>query len=231
MSRRLFARRLLFAALGVLVVILALGAGGIPFLVQADLAPYLARKGRYIAALPDPQSSPIAQRSIAMFDALRTRDAKLFGKMENVKLDVNGIVPEGTADIVLVCRNLHDFMGGHGGPSRIEPLASALYHALKRGGVLVIEDHRADPTKPEKVDSGYVREDHIIDIMQKTGFSLVAKSELLANPKDTHDHPAGVFSLPPVMIGADRKPLPEAEKAKYLAIGESDRFLLKFKKP
>jgi predicted methyltransferase len=53
---------------------------------------------------------------------------------------------------------------------------------------------------------------------------LVAKSEINANPKDTADHPGGVWTLPP------NYRLKEKDKEKYKAIGESDRMTLLFKK-
>ena len=55
---------------------------------------------------------------------------------------------------------------------------------------------------------------------------------LMANPKDTRDHPFGVWTLPPVRRSpAADKPDPSFDRAKYDAIGESDRMTLKFVKP
>jgi predicted methyltransferase len=134
--------------------------------------------------------------------------------------------------MILLCRNMHDFMGAHGGPNTLEPLFSVMYKALKPGGVLVIEDHRGDPKRPQdpKAVSGYVREDFAIDHAMKTGFRFLARSDILANPKDTKDYPQGVFFLPPGERGAGGE-LSPADKARAEAIGESDRFLIKLEKP
>jgi predicted methyltransferase len=104
---------------------------------------------------------------------------------------------------------------------------AAFYKALKPGGILSVEEHRASTAQPQdpKAANGYVREDHTIALAQKAGFKLVAKSEALANPKDTKDWPKGVWTLPPTLT------LGETDRAKYQAIGEADNFLLKFQKP
>ena len=73
--------------------------------------------------------------------------------------------------------------------------------------------------------SGYVHEDVVIEMAETAGFELVAKSEINANPKDGRSHPKGVWTLPPALRLKDR------DRAKYLAIGESDRMTLKFVKP
>ena len=54
---------------------------------------------------------------------------------------------------------------------------------------------------------------------------LAGSSEVNANPADTKDHPEGVWTLPPSYRLKDK------DRAKYAAIGESDRFILKFQKP
>lgn len=64
----------------------------------------------------------------------------------------------------------------------------------------------------------------MIAVAEQAGFTLQAKSEINANPKDTKDYPKGVYALPPTLaMGA-------VDRAKYLAIGESDRMTLKFVK-
>ena len=99
------------------------------------------------------------------------------------------------------------------------------FKALKKGGVLGIIEHRRNESKPHDSESGYIHQKRIVDLMVKNGFELAASSELNSNPKDTKDHPEGVWTLPPSLA------LGEAESAKYLAIGESDRMTLKFVKP
>lgn len=75
------------------------------------------------------------------------------------------------------------------------------------------------------IRSGYMTEAHVIEIAEKAGFKLAAKSKINANPKDTKDHPKGVWALPPTLR------LGETDRDKYLAIGESDRMTLRFVKP
>lgn len=96
----------------------------------------------------------------------------------------------------------------------------------KPGGVLGVVDHRGrtDLSQEAQMKSGYVREDYAIRLIESAGFRLVGRSEVNANPRDTKDHPEGVWTLPPSYRLKDR------DRAKYAAIGESDRFTLKFVK-
>jgi predicted methyltransferase len=104
---------------------------------------------------------------------------------------------------------------------------AAMFRALKPGGVLGLEEHRAAPgtTRADWVKTGYVSQDFVIELAREAGFRLVAKSEIGANPKDSKNYPQGVWTLPPTLA------LGQKDRAKYLAIGESDRMTLKFVKP
>jgi predicted methyltransferase len=106
---------------------------------------------------------------------------------------------------------------------------------LKRGGSLAVEQHRAKPGTPDdKGASGYVTEQFVIDAAKRAGLKLVARSEINANPKDTADHPFGVWTLPPtrttVPYGSGKPADPAFDRSKYDAIGESDRMTLRFTK-
>ena len=135
------------------------------------------------------------------------------------------IAPEGSADMVLTFRNLHNWYMGDGDEGVLNSF-KAFHKALKKGGVLGVVDHRM----PEKLDqeeykrSGYIKQSYAIEMAKKAGFKLVATSEVNANEKDTAMHPRGVWTLPP------RLALGEQDKEKYMAIGESDRMTLKFVK-
>jgi predicted methyltransferase len=100
------------------------------------------------------------------------------------------------------------------------------YKALRPGGIFGVVEHRAKPgTSIEAMKkSGYVSEEHAIEIAEKHGFKLVAKSEINANPKDSTNYPGGVWTLPPNLR------LKDVDREKYLEIGESDRMTLLFKK-
>ncbi len=148
-------------------------------------------------------------------------------------------VADGGADLIVVARAFHNWHRSN--PSRTGPYLEAFFKALKPGGILAVEQHRsAEGLNPDATAPyGYVSESHVIRAAQAAGFVLEARSELNANPKDDHDHPFGVWTLPPVRTSAAREgnandrttPLTEAERAEYDAIGESDRMTLRFRKP
>ena len=123
---------------------------------------------------------------------------------------------------MLTFRNLHNWLERN----ELDGALRAFHKALKPGGVLGVVDHRGrtDLSQEAQMKSGYVREDVAIALIEKAGFRLTARSEMNANPKDTKDHPEGVWTLPPTYR------LKDQDRAKYQAIGESDRFTLKFVK-
>lgn len=190
------------------------------------IAPLLAKKGTYYAAgrAPNPESAGTTRNIKAFNDKLAARP-DLYGRVIVTSLDPGHteIAPPGSADLVVSFRNLHNWMGADFAPAALE----AMYRALKPGGVLGIVEHRGDPATPQdpKAQSGYVNEDYAIRMIEAAGFRLVAKSEVNANARDTKDHPKGVWTLPPTWAMKDE------DRARYAAIGESDRFTLKFVKP
>lgn len=191
------------------------------------LGPYLSKSGKYYAAGWDPDAkAEFIQLGIKAFrDKLAARP-DLYGGTEMTVLsfpDKTVIATPGSADMVLTFRNIHNWMGG----GNAEKAFAAMYAALKPGGVLGVVEHRAKTDSPQdpKASSGYVREDYAIALAEKAGFVLEARSEINANPRDTKDYEKGVWTLPPT-YGAGEK-----DKARYTAIGESDRFTLRFRKP
>ena len=132
-------------------------------------------------------------------------------------------LPSRSVDMVLTFRNVHNWMGG----GSADAMFKAMYAALKPGGILGVEEHRAKNSGPQdpKAESGYVRTDYLVALAQKAGFKPIGESEINANPKDTADHPEGVWSLPPTLRGGD------TDREKFVAIGESDRQTLRFRKP
>ena len=131
--------------------------------------------------------------------------------------------PAGSADMVVTFRNIHGWIRS----DTTEDVMAAAYKALKSGGVFGVVQHRARPGISVKKmgESGYVTETYVISLAKSVGFKLADKSEINANPKDTADHPKGVWTLPPALRLGDER------RRHYLSIGESDRMTLKFVKP
>jgi predicted methyltransferase len=135
-------------------------------------------------------------------------------------------IPEGakgTYDRIIIMRMMHNLLSWNIADAEIK----AMRDLLKPDGMIGIEQHRAKATAPFSYangENGYVREADVIKLMEVNGFTLVAKSEINANAKDTADYAEGVWTLPPVLA------LKDVDKAKYQAIGESDRMTLLFKK-
>jgi len=189
------------------------------------LAPYLREQGRYYAAGLDPESeSEFAQRSVARFAEKLASDPELYDRTVVTALAPGlKIAPDGSVDLVLTFRNVHNWMSG----DLDEVVFQAMFDALKPGGVLGVVEHRGDPTiaQDPKAENGYVRQDYAIALAEAAGFELVAASEINANPNDTTDYPDGVWTLPPTYL------LEDLDREQYAAIGESDRMTLKFRKP
>lgn len=189
------------------------------------IAPLVRDSGLYYAAVtPDPGSKHVTQR----LDAFRAKLASrpdLYGHVQvvNFPLDGSDAVPPESVDMVVTFRNIHNWMA----ETQAAQAFATMYRALKPGGVLGVVEHRGNPTVPQDshAKNGYVNEDYAIRLIEAQGFRLVAKSQVNANPKDTKDYEQGVWTLPPsYRLGAK-------DHDKYAAIGESDRFTLRFVKP
>ncbi len=191
------------------------------------LAPYLKDRGSlYLAGFDRESDIAYMKKLNALLDEKLAANPEVYGTPTATELappNKVDIAPEGSADMVLTFRNVHNWMGA--GTS--DGVFSAMYKALKPGGILGVVEHRADPDKDQdpKAGSGYVTEAATIQMAEKAGLTLMDRSEINANPKDTRDHPKGVWTLPPALSLGDE------DREKYLAIGESDRMTLKFMKP
>jgi predicted methyltransferase len=188
------------------------------------LAPYAkATAGTYIAA-----QGRADQKLPAKFE-----DRAIYGNVHyTVFSNSSGPMgPANSADLVLTARNIHDWLWTPGMAGKFMRDAHAV---LRPGGILAVEDHRADP-RPQHGDArdGYVATATIVDLAKQAGLVLEASSEINANPKDTKDHPFGVWTLPPTRRSAPQgQPAdPAFDHGKYDAIGESDRMTLRFRKP
>lgn len=187
------------------------------------LAPLTANGGRYYAAGG-------VERGLGGIRALQTASPTLYSGVQYAQFPASAAgpaVPDGSADLVLTFRNVHNLR--FAGLDQTANAFRQIFAMLKPGGRLGIVDHRL----PEEMDSvleetsGYMKRSSVVAFAEAAGFQLVAESDINANPRDTHLHPRGVWTLPPVSRGAAEDP----DRDRYTAIGESDRMTLLFIKP
>ena len=207
------------------VVELAPGAGW----YTEILAPYLRDNGKLIAAGNDLASPNERERKGAerFMERLNANPA-VYNK---VAVGVFSpprkyeFAPNNSVDMVLTFRNIHNWIPT--GPDNLKALFASVYDSLKPGGVFGVVEHRlpASQTQDATASTGYMHEKYVIGLAEAAGFKLAAKSEINANPKDKADHKNGVWALPPTFTNKDE------DRARYQAIGESDRMTLKFVKP
>ena len=198
------------------------------------LAPYARLTGGAFYAtgadLANPKLSEGARKSRADFVA-KYADAAIYGQVNVVNWGRDAEpLPPNKFDFVLLSRSFHGWMGG----ASVEQSLKRVYDGMKSGGMLAVEQHRANAGEQDpKAPTGYVTEASLIEQTEKAGFKLQARSEINANPKDSKDHPFGVWTLPPARNTAPNgQPAnPAFDRAKYDAIGESDRMTLRFVKP
>jgi predicted methyltransferase len=200
----------------------------------AILAPYLAAGGGTlrVATFDVETATPAQQETLAAFDA-RFKDEELFGVIGRASLSRASSPPAtpGSVDRVILARNLHTIMG----EGYAEKVFADFFTVLKPGGILCIEQHRANSTglPDPQAANGYVQEVVVKLMAAEAGFEFVAASEINANPRDDRDHPFGVWTLPPTLRTAPfgKPDDPKFDTAPYESIGESDRMTLKFRKP
>lgn len=185
------------------------------------LAPLVKGKGRYVAL--------VNQRGVEGAQKMLAAKQAWFGPTNVATIDAatgTSTVPASSADVVLTFRNVHNLLMNDD-PAVAGRAFSAFHAMLKPGGTLGVVDHRLPETMDTALEkkSGYIKRSTVIRLAEAAGFKLAGESQVNANPKDTHDHPDGVWTLPPTFARKDN------DRTKYAAIGESDRFTLKFVKP
>ncbi len=191
------------------------------------LAPVLREKGEYIAADYDPSLPDQPEYRTRGHQKMLERFAHerdVFGEPKVAKLtapDSIDLGPPESVDMVLTFRSTHGWLAS----DAAESVYAAFFEVLEPGGILGVVQHRAGPATDTSKFTGYVPEETVIALATGAGFVLEARSEINANPNDTADYEGGVWTLPPSL----RKG--EVEREKYLAIGESDRMTLRFRKP
>ena len=191
------------------------------------LAPYLTSGGGTLYAVAPAWGmngvSKLKAANAGLYGGIKTADFPAFDAAATR-------VPDGTADVVLTFRNVHNWRMGYRRDDKADYSAEAfrqIYAMLKPGGVLGIVDHRLpeSASAERELNSGYIKTSTVKRLAEQAGFRLEASSEINANPKDSADWPEGVWTLPPTLELGDK------DREKYLAIGESDRMTLKFVKP
>lgn len=193
------------------------------------LAPLLRDSGRYLAAVVDPskatneRAADYYTRALENFQQKLAASPEVYGQPALVQFDPAAPVfgAPGSVDVVLTFRNVHNWMPSGAAPAYFQ----AFFDVLAEGGTLGVVEHRAEEGTEPDGRSGYVTEAQVIALAEAAGFQLAEKSEINANPRDTRDHPNGVWSLPPSLRGGDE------DREKFVAIGESDRMTLRFVKP
>ena len=190
------------------------------------LAPYLYERGRYVAAVVDPEALPedgrdYHQRQRRNLEQRFADAPEQFSRAGMVAYDPAAPVfgEPGSADVVVTFRNVHNWLSN----GQAEGMFEGFHEVLRPGGVLGVVEHRASAAS--KDGSGYVAQDRVVELATRAGFVLEETSEINANPRDTADHPNGVWTLPPTNNHD------EADAARYAGIGESDRMTLRFRKP
>lgn len=191
------------------------------------LAPFLRGHGRLIAAIPTEDSPNEYRRTSGLaFRAQIAERAEIYGPIDTVSLSTPETIALGadaSVDAVLTFRNLHNWFKDE----RMDEVIADAFRVLRPGGVFGVVEHRAAAGADVEAsrESGYMPEAWVIEHITAAGFVLEERSEINANPSDTHDHVNGVWSLPPVLRGGD------VDRERFLAIGESDRMTLRFRRP
>lgn len=198
------------------------------------LAPFLqSGGGELIAVVPDPAESDYNREAEAAYRAAYVDRPEIYGKISVTELasGSGGFGPEGSADVVLTFRNVHNWMSG----GYADRMFVNAYEVLKPGGVLGVVEHRLPSAWDQDLSArtGYVHEAYVIQLAEAAGFELEAESEINANPNDPADHLLGVWMLPPRLLAPDADSTLAAgyDPQHYIDIGESDRMTLRFRKP
>ncbi len=220
---------LLFFGLRQDMTVVELWPGGGGWFTEV-LAPVLRERGKLITTNFDTSGPPDSYqaKSGKKYQEKLASNPAVYDKVQVVTVKdprTLSLAPDGTVDLVVTFRNTHGWV-----EDGLEPAVyGAAFKALKSGGVLGVEQHRAKPGPvadiKKQAETGYLPEDWVISRVESFGFKFAGKSEINANPRDTKDYDKGVWALPPALQNG------EQDKAKYLEIGESDRMTLKFVKP
>jgi len=189
------------------------------------LAPLIRNKGQYYytSLKLHEKINPYFVKVEKAFKEKMEKNPDIYDQLRWVHFDPKQpeFAPNGSVDMVLTFRNVHNWAKA----GSAESMFTGFAKALKPGGILGLVEHRAKAGTPfeKQIRSGYMTEDYVVQVAKDAGFRLDAKSEINANPKDTADHPKGVWNLLPSLRGVVGD-----DKANIISIGESDRMTLRF---
>jgi predicted methyltransferase len=190
------------------------------------LAPYVRDGGRLVAGIPSAEGER-ARYHQRFLDFVATRP-DLYGNIVMATFEPPAPIELGepaSADMVVTFRNTHNWIGD----DAEDEAYGAAFEVLEPGGIFCVVQHRdaeeSTTTPQERAESGYVKQSYVVEVAGRAGFELDEASEINANPRDTRDHPEGVWTLPPVLR------LGDVDRDRWMQIGESDRMTLRFVKP
>ena len=192
------------------------------------LAPYLAAEGTFYAAhFPADTESEYFRTALGNYHEM-LNTSNVYANVQVTEFDpknLKSLAPEGSADMVLTFRNLHNWYMSDSDEG-LDRAMQAFFEVLRPGGVLGVVDHRLpeDRADEDANESGYIKQSWVVAAAERAGFELEDESDINANANDTADHEGGVWALPPTLSGGN-------EDSTLIDIGESDRFTLKFRKP
>ena len=195
------------------------------------LAPYIAPQGRYLAVNADSSFRALNEEQRARVESWPQRMAANVEEWTGISASLvtafeSDEAPEGlagTVDRVLIFRSLHGMRNNNIADSELRRLRDL----LADDGMVGVVQHRAPSSETwarSNGTRGYLRQQDVIDLFRLNGFELVQASEINANPRDTAGWEPGVWALPPVLTHGDDN------RDQYMAIGESDRMTLLFRK-
>ena len=195
------------------------------------LAPALRDGGKLYAAHYGMNEGNYQRRSLGGFLRKLGENADVYDQVVVTTIPEPGgepMAPLESADLVVTFRNVHNWLEpASGGETGATATFAEMYRVLKPGGVMGVVEHRWPDaaTEDPHAGQGYVSEERVTRLAEAAGFEFDARSDHNSNPKDTHDHPNGVWTLLPELDVDD------AMKDQYRSIGESDRMVLRFRKP
>jgi predicted methyltransferase len=197
------------------------------------LAPFLKDKGQLTLAnfrkndgTIEDEKKQFWARLAAKLDQDIAKNPEHFGTVNVLEFDPPGLMSLGNVnqyDMVLSFRNSHIWNE----QGYLLDVFRSFFDVLKPGGTLGLVEHRSSRLSEisSRAGEGYLDEYYVISVARQAGFVLEDRTEINANAKDTKDYPKGVYALPPTLA------MGNVDRQKYLAIGESDRMTLRFRKP